>query len=238
MTPLGLEMVGVEGMSESRFESGELPLLFQLVKDHRVFVDAGANCGVFTLAARSKGLHCIAIEPNQANQTALLQNLSINQFTDVEVYPIALSGKPNLLPLFGGGEGASLEVNWGGMASTYSQLVPVNTLDNVVGERFAGLPMLIKVDVEGHEFEVLQGASQLFRREPAPDWLVEHGLTENFAGRMNPHFRELFELYWEHGYRSYTADEARREVTAEDVERWMSKGSRDFGYLNYFMTKG
>lgn len=236
-TPLGFEMVGVDQMSESRFDSGELPLMLERLDGVDLFVDVGANCGIFTLAARSAGVRCIAVEPNAGNLSALFANLRKNEFTDVEVFPIALSSQPNVLPLFGGGEGASLEANWGGMHATYSKLVSVNTLDNLVADRFANQRLLIKVDVEGHEFDVLQGATELLERTPAPEWILEHGFRENYEGSINPHFRELFELFWRSGYQSVTADAERRVVTADDVDRWLRNGERDFGYLNYLMTK-
>ena len=237
MTPLGFEMVGVEGMGESRCDSGELALLLELIPHKEVFVDVGANCGLFTLAARQAGLHCVAVEPNLDNLSALLANLQLNEFTDVEVFPIAISSRADVMPLFGGGEGASLEANWGGMVSTYSRLVPVNSLDQLVGRRFVEKRALVKVDVEGHEFEVLSGASELLARDPAPGWLLEHGFRENFAGEVNPHFRDLFQLFWDNGYQCVTADSARRTVNEEDVTRWLRQGERDFGYLNYFMFK-
>ncbi len=237
MTPLGIEMIGVAGMGESRFESGELALLQELLAACDVFVDVGANCGFFTLAARTAGVRCLAIEPNADNLKALLVNLQELAFTDVEVFPMALSRTTNLLPLFGGGEGASLEKGWGGMRNTYARLVPCNTLDNLVAGRFPNQKLLIKVDVEGHELNVLRGAASLVKRTPAPTWLLEHGFRENFEGRINPNFRELFELFWDDGYQAVTADSERRPVTEADVDRWLTQGARDFGYLNYLMFK-
>lgn len=136
-TPFGFDMIESRGHADSRLESGEMPLFLELLKATDVLVDVGANFGVFTLAARASGIHCIAIEPEPAKLAALMANLQHNGFGDVEVFPVALGAEPSLLPLFGGGEGASLVSNWGGMASTYSRLVPVNTLDNLVSWRFS-----------------------------------------------------------------------------------------------------
>src|SRR5262249_26667264 len=154
-----------------------------------VFVDVGANCGIFSLLAGKAGIPTIAFEPNLDNFNLLLTNLHHNGCVGVESFPIALSKTPGVLPLFGGGEGASLERNWGGMASTYSRMVAVNTLNNLVAARFSRERLLIKIDVEGHEFDVLAGAAALLARSPAPRWLLEHGFTENFAGKINPHFQ-------------------------------------------------
>ena len=202
-----------------------------------MLVDVGANFGVFTLAARVRGINCIAVEPEPSNLAALLANQH-NSISDVEVFPIALGKAPALLLLFSGGEGASLVSNWGGMASTYSRLVPVNTLDNLVSWRFPQLRLLIKVDVEGHEFAVLQGAIRLLDRVPAPVWLLEHCFKENFNGSINPHYGELFDAFFRRDYHCITADAERRPVTETDVRRWLATGTRDFGYLNFLFSKG
>jgi hypothetical protein len=113
----------------------------------------------------------------------------------------------------------------------------VNTIDNLLSHRFPGKRLLIKLDVEGNEYEVLKGATRLLDREPAPTWLVEHGFKENFAGNVNPRFRAVFDLFWDLGYTAMTADADRRPVLKSDVERWLESGSRDFGYLNYLFCR-
>ena len=236
-TPLGFVMIGVPGIAASRRDTGEMALLLELLKSADLFVDVGANCGLFTLAARHAGIKCIAIEPNLENMNALLANVKENQFDDIEVFPIALAAKISVLPLFGGGEGASLTKGWGGMLNTYSRLVAVNTIDNLILSRFQGRRLLVKIDVEGNEFDVLNGAVDALRSEPSPMWLIEHGFKENFSNGVNPRFYDVFDLFWRNGYRCITADNARREVAESDVKRWLANGDRDFGFLNYLFTR-
>jgi len=224
-------------MAELRWESGEQALLLELAKDAEIFIDIGANCGVFTLAARQAGLKVVAVEPNAENLKALLFNLQRNNWTDVEVLPIALAEGIGVLPLFGGRQGASLTRGWGGVASNYSRLVPVNCIDNLFSDRFSGKRLLIKIDVEGNEYDVITGASRVMKLTPAPVWILEHGFDENFGGTINPHFRELFELFWTKGYRCFTADDARQPVLESDVNRWVANRKRDFGYINYFFCR-
>jgi FkbM family methyltransferase len=231
---LGFEMIGPGDMAESR---GELTVFLTQLKTADVLLDIGANAGVFTLVACCNGVKVVSAEPNLENLEILLLNLNKNNFRDVEVFHLALAEKVNVLPLFGGGEGASLTKGWGGIVSNYSRLVPVNTLDNLFSDRFAGKRLLVKLDVEGNEYDVLCGARELLTRTPAPVWLVENAFKENFSGGVNPHFRDVFKLFWSSGYRCFTADSDQRPVSEVDITRWLTSGERDFGYLNYLFCQ-
>jgi FkbM family methyltransferase len=236
-TAFGFDFIGGDESADYHSVDGELKLFRELLLRTDLFVDVGANCGLFTLIAGKAGIRTLAFEPNLENYRFLLENLHHNRITTVEAFQIALSKDAGVLPLFGGGELASLEPNWCGVLNTYSRLVAVNTLDHLVTARFAQERLLIKIDVEGHEFDVLRGAGNLLKRSPAPVWLLEHGYKENFDGKVNPHFQELFDFFWRNGYACFTADGGRRKVLPEDVSRWLAQGARDFGFLNYLFSK-
>lgn len=235
-TKLGFDFIGVESMPFTREASGEVALLRRRLSQADAFIDVGANCGFYTLLACQAGVPTLSFEPNGQNYQFLLQNLSHNNYV-AEAFQMALSDRPGVMKLFGGGEGASLVPNWGGMRSTYSQLVAVNSLDNLLGGRFGGAQLLIKVDAEGYEYTILSGASGLLARTPAPVWLVEHGLTENYDGGVNPNYLALFERFWGHGYSAYVADAAQTPVQRADVERWLANGKRGFGDVNFIFIK-
>jgi FkbM family methyltransferase len=234
---LGFEMLGKPRMEEGRQEEGELPLFLELLGEVDAFIDIGANCGLFSLAAAQRGKAGVAVEPNAENLYALMENVRRNQFRTIEILPLALSDTIDVMPLFGGQEGGSLKKGWGGIASNYSRLVATNTMDNLFAARFQGKRLLIKMDVEGNEYPVLRGASRMLTLAPAPVWMVEHSFKENHPVSGNPHFYELFELFWQNGYRSFTADSLRREVLESDVLRWLRQGERDFGFMNYLFSR-
>ncbi len=169
-TPLGFLFGGLgsqhhRAMQNGTFEPAEVRCLSELIRSTDVFVDVGANVGYYTCLARSLGKYAIAIEPMQSNLRCLLKNLQSNEWGDTEVVPIGLSDKIGIATLFGASStGASLIDHWAGAPSTIHRFIPVSTLDTVLGERFPGRRLLIKVDVEG-EHQVLVGSKNLLRRQ-------------------------------------------------------------------------
>jgi FkbM family methyltransferase len=148
-TPLGFLLVGEPGLAESRVESGEVPLLRHRLAGVDVMVDVGAHVGLFTCLAAQAEKQVIAIEPQPENLRCLYRSILLNQFRGIEVFPLAVGDEPGVRPLFGGRQGGTLLAQWGGIRSNYANLVPVNTLDNILASRFDGKKLLIKLDVEG-----------------------------------------------------------------------------------------
>jgi hypothetical protein len=116
-------------------------------------------------------------------------------------------------------------------------VVPVNTLDLIVNTRFDGQPLLIKMDVEGFEYDVLNGAVRTLNLSPRPTWLVEINLAQNYPGGRNDSFLRTFELFWAHGYESKIASRQEQPVNSSDVDRWMKQGKTDFGSYNYLFVQ-
>ncbi len=222
-TPYGFPMMagpfGVNRMmQEGTFEPAEIALVRQLLARSDVFVDVGANIGLYTCVARSLGKHAIAIEPQNQNLSLLYSNLKLNGWNDVEVFPLGVAEKPGLLELYGAsGPSASLIRGWAGYSQRYRQTIATCTLDTLLGSRFAGRKLLIKIDVEGAEYQVLLGAQQTIARSPRPTWLVEICLSEFHPGGVNPHFIETFELFWQHGYETHWASGDKRRVDRQDI---------------------
>jgi FkbM family methyltransferase len=237
-TPHGFRFRGHEQMETSTFEPDEVAVIRRFATAGRVFVDAGANFGYYVCLARKQGAHVVAIEPLRENLDVLFGNLECNGWDDVEIFPVALGSVPGTAVLYGGGTAASLIPQWAGQSEAFKRTVPLATLDTLLAGRFADQEMFIKIDVEGFEHVVLGGARELLARTPAPSWLVEICLTENQpGGRCNIHFEEVFRTFWDAGYVAHTVDEHPRQVTRQDVARWVANRTRDFGYVNYLFTR-
>lgn len=226
-------------MRTGQFEVEETALVAKLLDQVDLFVDIGANIGYYTCLALKKGKPVIAFEPQQQNLRCLFQNLLSNGWRDnVEVFPLALSAYAGLLTLWGAsGPSASLVRNWAGYSPRHSQIVPVSTLDNVVAGRFSEKKILIKIDVEGAEYQVLRGSESVLKRSLKPIWLVEICLDEFHPKEPNPDYLKTFELFWESGYHAYRASSIPQPVTRDDVTRWVNAGKGDSGTFNYLFAE-
>lgn len=241
VTPLGFKLTSgfhpaYRMMREGTFEPEETLLLSRLLARCDRFVDIGANLGYYTCLALQKGRPVVAFEPQEQNLHCLFRNLASNGWNDAraEVFPIALSHEPGLLTLYGAsGPSASLVSGWADYSSSYSKTVAVNTLDHVLGSRFAGERLLVKIDVEGAEYQVLRGAVATVGRARRPAWLLEVCLDEFHPAGRNPDFEAIFRLFWEHGYQAFTATATPRHVSQADVARWLAAGHSDAGTFNY-----
>jgi FkbM family methyltransferase len=224
-------------MQEGAFEPDELEQIQELLRKSDRLIDAGANVGWYTCVARHAGRPAVAIEPQRLNLDCLYQTLELNGWSDTEVVPAGLAETPGVRTLYGAsGPGASLVPGWAGYLSTARQTISVTTLDALLHGRFLDERLLIKIDVEGAEYEVLRGAALTLRRMPRPSWFVEICLREYHPGG-NPNFAATFELFRAAGYDTYLADRMRTPVTSEDVHRWVEAGHSDSGVINYLFTE-
>lgn len=240
ITPFGFKLAtrrhpAYELMRTGKFEREETRIFQHLLEWADGFIDVGANLGYYTCFALQKGKATVAFEPQEQNLECLYLNLEANGWSDAaEIIPVALSAKPGLMPLYGAsGPSASLVRNWAGYSPRFRQTVPVNTMDNLLAGRFPGQRLIIKIDVEGAEFQVLQGATAMIARSPRPFWLIEICFREYHPTGINRDFLKTFELFWSRGYDCYCADESCSPVSRNDVGRWVASGVREVPTFNY-----
>jgi FkbM family methyltransferase len=140
-------------------------LLTRLVSPGAVVFDVGANIGAHTLTlSRLVGAQgrVIAIEPCPPVLNKLHKNLNDNQVRNVTVLPIGASNQSGTAQLFwrdnDTNEGQA--TFWPNEATNVQYEVGTATLDELVREQQLPTVNLIKIDVQGAEFQVLQGAQQ------------------------------------------------------------------------------
>jgi FkbM family methyltransferase len=136
-----------------------------------VAVDVGANIGVLTFLAASivgKAGRVIAVEPNPDNLQLLYRGIVHNGFANVEVLPHAASNARGVFSLTGGTSNTHL------IGARKPEEGGYFTQSIVLDDALGGLPRLdfVKMDIEGHEPQALEGFSRLIGRH-RPVLLVE-----------------------------------------------------------------
>lgn len=239
-TPFGFRLAtrvhpAYDLMKSGDFEPNETRIFLTLLGVAEAFVDVGANVGYYCCLALQRNKPVLAFEPQLLNIECLCRNLQSNGWEhSAEVFPVALSSSPGLLTLFGAsGPSASLVKDWAGYSARFKQIVPVNTLDNMLASRFTDQQIIIKIDVEGAEFQVLEGALATIRRAVQPIWLIEVCFKEYHPSGENPDFLKIFQLFWDNGYECYGADDKCSPVRPEDVGRWLSNSEKELDTFNY-----
>lgn len=231
----GFRLAGAPEMARESFEPDQVSAFLECIKSHDIVLDIGANIGFYSCLASSRGKHVLAFEPSERNLRFLLRNLWENEFRSVEVYPMGLGARQGLCPIYGFGGISSFIPGWAQAKKSRFSVVPVTTLDMAIGAKFLAESLLIKMDVEGFEFEVLKGASAVLRKSPRPTWLIEIMLRNQLIPNgVNPLFRDTFELFWDNGYKCRRLDHSRSPVTRDDVISWQTNGFVEGNTGNFF----
>ena len=195
-TPLGLSLY------RYGFCPPEARLLTKLLRPGDVFVDGGANIGLFSLIgalAVGPGGRVLACEPSPATMTLLRANAAENRFTTLEPHELALSDREGRsrftvfeptsgLASFSPKERGGREVE-----------VAVTTLDVLTGD-IAGSVAVVKLDIEGAEAKALRGAARLIARD-MPVFIIE--LEPEHLARQGSSVADVRETLEPHGYEAY-----------------------------------
>ena len=144
----------------------ELTHLEKILSPGKVFIDAGANFGIYTLVASKlvgETGRVVAFEPTTQSFSTLTQNVALNGLTNVLTLSVALSEKPGRAWLYHGPDPVRNSLgkapSWGGEAEE----VVTDSLDNMFQQGLIERVDVIKIDVEGAEELVLRGATNILK---------------------------------------------------------------------------
>lgn len=156
-------------------EQRSLAVVRALLEPDDVFVDVGANIGEFSIAAALTGARVIAFEPGDRAMQGLRVNAKrhrvqhlvdarqegasseVGTATFINVSNDVLSSFTTAPPEYSPGSVVG------------HQVIPITTLDAAV----AGRVDMVKIDVEGHETAVIDGAGEALARNPGLLLMVE-----------------------------------------------------------------
>jgi FkbM family methyltransferase len=193
-----------------QYEPNEFCFLARVLRPGMVFVDAGANMGLYTLfAARKVGEQgqVLAIEPSSRECERLLRNLRANSVSNVRLARKAVSDSSADAELLVAADVRSGHNTLGGFSYdtplAIKEKVRTETLDAIVSQE--GLPRVdvIKMDVEGAEVKALQGAAGVLERF-RPLLLIE--FADPALGQQGGSSAQIWNFLEQHHYRIHEFD--------------------------------
>jgi len=145
------------------YEEEVLLSILENLAEGGVFWDIGANLGIHTLtvAKLRSDVRVFAFEP-QAPLSLLIEESARRNRITVKVLTIALSDRSGVGVLFvhPGNLGMSSLHNWSEDIDALRVETRVTTGDILLEDMTVAPPDVIKIDVEGHEIEVLRGMAK------------------------------------------------------------------------------
>jgi FkbM family methyltransferase len=193
------------------FEETEMQFVHRLLRPGMTMLDIGAHHGLYTLLASKcvgrKG-RVIAFEPSPRECRRLEKHVRVNRCRNVDIEACALGqhrGEADLFVVDG-------YRDWGNSLRppavpepTRRVLVPVRRLDDLLEERGIEHVDFIKLDAEGGELAVLQGAHKLLHTAQRPAILAE---VEDIRTRpWGYEAREIMQLLARWNYRWFALSE-------------------------------
>jgi FkbM family methyltransferase len=199
-----LDAIGMEILRHGGYEPNSIAHALHLIRDGGIFVDIGANFGLYSIPIASlPRTACVAVDASALAITKLRNNLVRNSLSNVPVVNAALGNRKGLLAIstVQPGNLGSTRVVEATADQSSQQWVPCIRLDAVLQQL---LPhpkriQLLKVDVEGFEQPVL--ASLDFQGEFRPKNILMECDPDGFAGAGG-----AFAFVLSQGYAAFSID--------------------------------
>lgn len=186
-------------------------------------VDVGANVGMATFAAAAMGYTVFAFEPVLENIHKLCDGVYLNRVSSlVNLYHLAVSDSPGSITMHkvvGRLDNSAVSATGANLAFKSNEVVPIEirsvSLDSLLPSSSSVL--LLKVDVQGWEYHVLKGASNLLSKPPHEAPYVIYEEDESLLQASNSTGREILQLLSSHGYRFCSKQGGDRHCTKEKM---------------------
>ncbi len=224
--------------------SNMLFLIHYLVRGD-VFVDVGSNLGIFSvLASGETGCKSIIVEPIPQNCVLIRKNIELNNLFDkVEVFEIAIGSKNET-----GRITAGLKDQNYILSSSDNRIIASDNYDNnftkVEIKKMDFLikdedPSVIKIDVEGYESEVIDGAQEILSKDSLKAVIIElrgignkrYSFDENLIEKKL--FKKNFKKYYYNPFRRKLSEEKFDTISEpifirdkDQVEKKLMKGNQ------------
>ena len=161
-----------------------------------IFWDVGANIGLYSIYAALKhsDIEIISFEPSTSNLRILSRNISINKLEEkIKINQLPLTKDQNQYLMFEESEfieGWSMHTFGAGIDFEGKSMQPNNrykifgtNINYLIENNILSIPNYIKIDVDGIEHLILEGASDHLDNSEIRSMSIE--LNENFKDQVN-----------------------------------------------------
>ena len=157
----------MQGISSALRKGGREPGFMWMIRQEakgELGIDVGANIGYTTMPICQQMAKVIAIEPDKRAMQFLRKNISINGFDKkVTIHRFAVSDHKGKMTLL-------LHKKHPNLSTLHAKKKKYNYREKTISVRTIDglqvLPNFIKMDIEGHEVEALDGAMECLRHTP------------------------------------------------------------------------
>lgn len=189
--------VGRSFLEYGEFSEGEVEVFRQIINKNHVVIDVGANIGAHTVVFAGLAKEVYAFEPQRHIFNILCGNVALNELHNVHCYNLAC-GDGSEVPYQ---DVEMSQLNNMGASSLLTIEGPAKTIPTL---RLDIPCHFIKIDVEGMELMVLQGAEPMIR-ECQPIIYLENDRPDK-SGELIRYIQSLgYKCYW-HGSALYNED--------------------------------
>jgi FkbM family methyltransferase len=195
-------------------EFSDMAYVLHVMSPEDLFVDIGANVGSYTLlACRAVGARGYAFEPIPATYARLFENIRLNQIENrVTCLNIGIGSAPGTIK-FTAGLDTMNHVLADGEIDPSALDVKVVTLDSILANAD---PALIKIDVEGYEMPVLEGASQTLKKQSLHSVIME---LNGSGARYSYQESKIVEMMRDYGFAGYSYEPFGRTLRQMDGKK-------------------
>lgn len=190
LSPRNVELV--VSIFKGTYDRESTAFFSKVIQPGWTIIDIGAYIGYYTIhfskLAGSKG-KIIAFEPDSNNLSILQKNLKLQKINNVEIRRMALGDRKRMIKLYIDGPHTTL-IKKNIKFIKEIKRMQMDTLDNLLKNQKADL---IKIDTQGYDFEVLQGARKILQSNPRIIIHLEFWPTSPTPGNPKD-FKELIFL--------------------------------------------
>ncbi|MBG0744347.1 MAG: FkbM family methyltransferase [Cylindrospermopsis raciborskii KL1] len=192
------------GQNYENHEPSISKLLIDLMKKSDVFINVGANHGIYCLKLSSLATIVYAFEALPDNLSLLMKNIRENSLTNkIVVFPVAAGAGQSLATFYGASTGGSLLKGWNQQVDDGIN-VSVLSLDFLLQSSLKNTRPLFLIDVEGSEYEVIKGAKGIIENIEKATFCIEISCRQFMPGQtFNPNFINIFEYFYSVGFMAY-----------------------------------